>query len=317
MPARPPSLGAIAAFEAAARHGSFAKAAEDLNLTRSAISHAVRTLEARLSQALFERDGRSVRLTAEGARLAARIRVSLSLLTEALEAPAPFAGRLVIGAPRAVACRVLGPRLGRFQALHPGVHIALRGDEAALRPESGEAHLVLHAGAHPSLALNSRLLFSERVLPVGPPDFAAYRDIRDVPPSARIESLDQPWAVWFADLGLDAADAPASIIVDDEVLAIELAKAGVGACLARQMLVADDLRQGRLVRIGPITSLGVSVYLVTTDRAPRGAPVQQFAAWLAEELAAGGGAQTLANVPADRPSQQRLRPAGGLWAGHA
>ena len=315
MPARPPSLGAIAAFEAAARHGSFAKAAEDLNLTRSAISHAVRTLEARLAQPLFERDGRSVRLTADGARLAARVRVSLSLLTDALEAPAPFAARLVIGAPWAVACRVLGPRFARFQAQHPGVHIALRSDAAALRPESGEAHLVLYAGAHPSTALSSRLLFTERVLPVGPPDFAAYRDVRDVPPSARIENLDQPWSVWFADLGFDAADEPPCFTVDDEVLAIELAKSGVGACLARQLLVADDLRHGRLVRIGPVTSLGVGVYLVTTNRDARRAPVQQFSAWLADELAAAGG--SLANAPVDRPLPPRLRSADGQWAGHA
>ena len=88
MPVRPPSLRAIAAFEAAARHESFTKAADELNLTQSAISHAIRSLELRLGVDLFDRFGRTVTLTEPGRTFVSRLRLSLNLISEAFETPA-------------------------------------------------------------------------------------------------------------------------------------------------------------------------------------------------------------------------------------
>src|SRR3954453_5919023 len=85
MPTRPPSLRAVAAFEAAARHESFAKPADELNLSHSRISHAIRGLEQRLGSELFARVGRCVALTPEGARLAQRLSPTLTDLTSALD----------------------------------------------------------------------------------------------------------------------------------------------------------------------------------------------------------------------------------------
>src|ERR1044071_7580490 len=86
MAVRPPSLRSISAFEAAARHQSFAKAAQELNLTTSAVSHAIKSLETRLPTRLFDRAGRRVALTGEGQTLAVRVRLSLSLLGDAFDA---------------------------------------------------------------------------------------------------------------------------------------------------------------------------------------------------------------------------------------
>ena len=104
MPVRPPSLRAIAAFEAAARHESFTKAADELNLTQSAISHAIRSLEVRLGVDLFDRFGRTVALTEPGRAFVSRLRLSLNLISEAFEQPSRLGrARLVVAASAGVA----------------------------------------------------------------------------------------------------------------------------------------------------------------------------------------------------------------------
>src|SRR6476620_10852798 len=108
MPVRPPSLRSIAAFEAAARHASFTKAADELNLTPGAISHAIRALEERLGQQLFLRTGRAVKLTPAGQTLAARVRLSLGLLTDAFDAvPWRSRDRLIVSTTYSIGQRIL------------------------------------------------------------------------------------------------------------------------------------------------------------------------------------------------------------------
>ncbi|MCW5759502.1 MAG: LysR family transcriptional regulator [Phenylobacterium sp.] len=115
VPVRPPSLRAIAAFEAAARHESFTKAADELNLTQSAISHAIRSLELRLGVDLFDRFGRTVVLTESGRAFVSRLRLSLNLISEAFEAPArPGRARLVVAATAGIAERILANRLPAY-----------------------------------------------------------------------------------------------------------------------------------------------------------------------------------------------------------
>ncbi len=120
MPVRPPSLRSIAAFEAAARHASFTRAAAELNLTPGAISHAIKALEDRLGQRLFDRKGRGVALTSAGLTLAAKVRVSLGLLSDAFETP-PSRGldRLVVSTTGSIAQKILVPHLARLQEACP------------------------------------------------------------------------------------------------------------------------------------------------------------------------------------------------------
>ena len=121
MPVRPPSLRAIAAFEAAARHESFTKAADELNLTQSAISHAIRSLEVRLGVDLFDRFGRTVALTEPGRAFVSRLRLSLNLISEAFEQPSRLGrARLVVAASAGVAERILAARLPPSWPAIPG-----------------------------------------------------------------------------------------------------------------------------------------------------------------------------------------------------
>jgi len=167
---RPPSLRAIAAFEAAARHESFTKAADELNLTQSAISHAVRSLETRLGVDLFERYGRTVALTEAGRAFVSRLRLSLNLISEAFEAPArPGRARLVVAATAGIAERILAIRLPAFLARTPDREIELRTVTGAAEVTAGEVDVALLYGAGSCAGLTQRRLAGEALFPVAAP----------------------------------------------------------------------------------------------------------------------------------------------------
>src|SRR3569623_2510897 len=147
MLTRPPSFRAVAAFEAAARHVSFSKAADELNLTQSAISHAIRSLELRLGARLFTRAGRNVVLTPDGAHLARRVRESLALLAEAFDRRSvPERAHLIIGIGPGLASRLLARRLGAFMALQPQIAIQLKSAASAAALPAGQIDLAHRAG---------------------------------------------------------------------------------------------------------------------------------------------------------------------------
>src|SRR4051794_8309431 len=161
MPVRPPSLRAVAAFEAAARHASFTKAAAELNLTPGAISHAIKSLEQRLDQQLFIREGRSVALTAEGLTLAARVRLSLGLLSDAFDtAPWRERDRLVISTLGAIAQRILLPALADLQRVMPGVTLDIRSS-ASLADFDRDIDVAIRFGPGGWRGLQSRFLADE------------------------------------------------------------------------------------------------------------------------------------------------------------
>jgi LysR family transcriptional regulator, glycine cleavage system transcriptional activator len=173
MPARPPSLRAIAAFEAAARHQSFAKAAQELNLSHGAISHAIRGLEARLGQQLFDRTGRSVSLTEDGRLLAARVRLSLSLLADAFDvSPWLRSSGLIISVLHSFAQKFLIARLQGFYDREPGAQLQLRCTPTVADLEGGEIDLGIRFGPGRWAGLQSRHLADEWLFPVASP---AYR----------------------------------------------------------------------------------------------------------------------------------------------
>lgn len=250
MPARPPSLRAIAAFEAAARHESFAKAAEELNLTQSAISHSIRGLEERLGARLFARRGRNVVLSEDGRSLAERLRVSLVLLSQALEgvAPAPTVETLVVAAPSIFAHRALIRRWARAASGHPGLSVEVRPDLGVRAVQSGEADLCIDHGAGAYAGLASRLLGRELLFPVAAPGVVGDPD--DLAGAELIENTEHSWALWFGHLQSGPARRTPALSVRDWRLALDAAAAGLGVCLTTRSLASEALRRGELVRVG-------------------------------------------------------------------
>jgi len=251
MAVRPPSLRSIAAFEAAARHGSFTRAAEELNLTPGAISHAIRALEDRLGQQLFLRTGRAVKLTPAGLTLAARVRLSLGLLSDAFDA-APWRerDRLVVSTTYSIGQKILAPALPQLQEACAGARLDVRCTDSLADFEDG-VDVAIRFGPGGWRGLESRLLGNEELFPVASPRLA------DALPTTQAKLADhllihQPesgWRLWLDPEEPDPTRSAPVLYVDSALMVIDGAASGVGIGLARGRLVAADLATGRLIRI--------------------------------------------------------------------
>lgn len=295
MPTRPPSLRSLVAFEAAARHQSFAKAAGELNLTQSAVSHAIRALERRLDQPLFERGGRTATLTAAGRRLAARVRLGLSLLGDAFETGAGGTPqRLVVSTLASVAQRLLLPGLSRLTALLPHTLLDLRCTDALADLAGGDVDVALRFGPGQWAGLQSRRLADERLFPVASPSYRGGdlpRTVDELRGCGLIRHPESAWRIWLDPLGIDDAAFPSALLVDDAALALEAAAAGNGVALARSRLAAPDLRSGRLVRLfDHEVPAEYAYWCVWSATSPKQKAIAAFVDWAAAEFAGGSAA---------------------------
>ncbi len=286
---RPPSLRAIAAFEAAARHESFTKAADELNLTQSAISHAIRSLELRLGVDLFERFGRNVSLTEPGRAFVSRLRLSLNLISEAFEAPVrPGRTRLVVAASAGIAERVLATRLPAFLAGHPDRELELRTVTGAAEVNAGEADVAVLYGAGACAGLTQRRLAGEALFPVAAPSADLPRRPEELAHAPLIHQPEHPWRLWLEQVGLGDLPTHATLTADSPMAALELARNGAGVCLARGLLVREDLRAGRLVRLFDAEApLREDYTAVWNPASPRAEVIRPFVDWLAATLDTG------------------------------
>ena len=252
MPARPPSLRSITAFEAAARHQSFTRAAAELHLTTGAVSHAIRTLEERLDCTLFHRSGRRVSLTAGGQALASRIRLSVALLDDVFDlAPGLRRDRLVVTTLASIAEGILLPALPGLRLAVPEVTFDLRCS-SVLADLDGEIDLAIRFGPGGWSGLETRLLADERLFPVASPHYrggALPRSLEDLAGCDLIRHSDSNWQLWLNPVGLSFRDFRSTLAIDDASLVLEAAAAGHGIALARGRLVGADLEAGRLVRL--------------------------------------------------------------------
>jgi LysR family glycine cleavage system transcriptional activator len=292
---RPPSLRAIAAFEAAARHESFTKAADELNLTQSAISHAVRSLELRLGVDLFDRYGRTVALTEAGRAFVSRLRLSLNLISEAFEAPArPGRARLVVTASAGLIERVLAARLPGYLSANPDRELELRTAAGAAEVSAGEADVAVLYGAGACAGLTQRRLAGEALFPVAAPAADLPRRPEDLVRAPLIHQPEHPWRLWLEQVGLGELPTPAALTADGHGSALALARNGAGVCLARGLLVRDDLRSGRLVRLFDAEAILPEDYAAVWNPAsPRAEAIRGFVDWLAGVLAEPDAATAL------------------------
>lgn len=281
MPVRPPSLRAIAAFEAAARHQSFSKAADELNLTRSAISHAIRTLEDRLGVDLFTRAGPSVALTEPGRAFAGRLRLSLEMISQAFDlSPRTAPAVLRIGAPADLMHRVVATGLAGLRTARPDVDIELRAQGGISDLLSGSVDVVVAQGASAPAGMQARLLARESLIPVAAPGLFPRLPARpeEVIAAALIHCPARPWGLWLEAAGLDRRPSGEALKVDDLACAIELARAGMGVCLAPRLLVQDDLRLRRLVRVSDVEAgLPEGYWALWGAASPKGELIETFA----------------------------------------
>ncbi|TPJ64574.1 transcriptional regulator GcvA [Mesorhizobium sp. B2-6-1] len=291
---RLPPLNALPAFEAAARHLNFSRAADELNVTHGAVSRAIKHLEEQLGVLLFERATRSVRLTAVGEPYARAVHEMLDQLAAATQsATAAHSGStLNVSTSDGFAGKWLVPRLYRFHRAHGDidVRISTTGKLTNFLGDGIDVAIRYGAGNYPGLT--SEFLTGEEVFPVCSPRLMQGAWPLEKPDDLRHHTLIHDgfpigWAVWLSSAGVEGVDPRSGITFDSATFAVESAVQGEGVVLGRTMLVAADLATGRLVRpFGHALKSVSSFYLVYPPDAVRRRKVKAFRDWLFSEMTA-------------------------------
>jgi LysR family glycine cleavage system transcriptional activator len=287
-----PNLGTLKSFEAAARLESFSRAADELYVTHSAVSHQIRGLEAELGVALFSRDGKRVALTDAGRRYAAQVRAALIDIAAATDAvrAGDRERRLVISVLSSFAARWITPRLGRFIEQHPEIDIELLSTNTITDFNRDDADVALRFGRGDYPGLFCEPLLDEIYFPACSPNFNGGNLPRTPAELANVPLLRDDhdmWTPWFEAAGLEGWKEPRrGVLYQDSSLLLQAAIDGQGVALVRRSLAMHEVINKRLVRLFDIDGPSPWTYwfvcpmpLLETRR------VQALREWLAEETA--------------------------------
>ena len=295
MPLPLPPLNALRAFEAIARHLSFAKAAEELHVTPAALSHQIRALEEQLELELFHRRARSIELTEAGRTLYPGLHAGFESVRGAMAQldRSRDGNVLVISATPGLVAKWLMPRLWRFLHAHPDIDARVSASLkiADFAAEGVDVAIRLSKENHPELY--AERLFNDSVLPVcsprlveqglrSPADLPRFPLIHyDIPMSMRAPPL---WADWFAVAGLQG-DATRGLKVNVADHALDAAVAGAGVSLSFKLIASDDVHSGRLVTpFGPELPLASGYNFVCPKGHEKRPNVRAFRDWLFAEM---------------------------------
>lgn len=253
MAIRLPPVHALSAFEAAARHGSFALAAEELCITPSALSHRIRLLEEFVGERLFIRDGRAVNLSEFGRRYLDVVRAALRTLAD-FPMPhriAPARLRVKVTLPPTFARYIFVPHLAEFTSRHPdiGVEIFLSVPLYDLSLSESDVEVRFGAGKYPNTVTEK--LFEEPAFAAASPHYLEQIGGIDTPADLQkatlLRSALEPWQPWFEAAGLDWPEPSTGLRVDDLGLLLETIKHGHGVGLTRRHFAQDMIDRGEIV----------------------------------------------------------------------
>jgi LysR family glycine cleavage system transcriptional activator len=281
-----PPLQTVRAFAAAARQGSFARAADELGLTASAVSHHMKGLESRLHAKLFVRAGRGVALTETGHALHAKLALGLALIEQAFaEAHQRKRWRtLTVSVLPAFATRWLIPRLDDFQRRHPGVDVNLRATQEVVDLDRDGVDVAIRYGSGGWPGLSQAKLRDEQLFPVCSPAFNGGRlpsTPRDLTKAPLLRHSRQPWTPWFRAAGLNLAEPSRGSSFNEAGGLLQAAAQGHGIALARSTMVEDDLRERRLLRLFDVAVTDrYAWYAVWRESSEKPLEVAAFVNWL-------------------------------------
>lgn len=282
-----PPMHTLRAFEVLARTRHFARAAEELHLTPSAVSHQVKALETFYATRLFQRNRGDVALTDAGIKL---LEIVGSVLDQLVAANALLrthdGSRLSITAPPSFASRWLMPRLSAFMARHPHVELKLHATASLIDLDQEACDFGLRYGKGRWNGLRGEKLFGEVMYPIAAPAYLAKKKLRGM---AGLQSClllrddFQSWEDWFAQVGYTPGHMTYGPSYTDSALLIQAAESGQGVALARSALVADAIEAGSLVRIGKLSVAAPGAYyLVSSSRRTDSPAAALFRKWLLE-----------------------------------
>lgn len=313
MARRLPPLTALRTFEAAARHLSFTRAAEELAVTQAAVSHQMRALEQWVGVPLFRRLHRSLQLTAPGQDYFLAVQAAFDALEQAtarVSQADATSGTLTISTLPSFAAKWLVTRLAGFQARHPDISVRLQTSTGRTDFAREAVDVAIRFGRGPWPGLRSEPVLSEEIFPVCAPALMTGPAPLTEPAALRHHVLlhdtdeamldyEVSWRLWLEAAGVPGIDGTRGPRFSDAAILLQAAIAGQGVALARWSLVADDLSRGLLVRPFALSLPTPDAYwLVAPPHYFSRAKIRLFAAWLKEVAAA----QTL---PADPPHGDR------------
>jgi LysR family transcriptional regulator, glycine cleavage system transcriptional activator len=297
-----PPLRELQVFEAVARHMSFRKAAEELGVTPTAVSHQIRLLERSCGQPLFVRRPRPLRLTAAGERLFPVVSAALSSISAELRAVNQSVQRqpLRVTATNAFMAKVILPGLSDWNARFPGIAIDIVGTNAVLDIRAGEADVAIRYAPVAPVGVAAVEIARESFVAVAGPSITDAVEQRLTPERILkfplIELTWEPphpdaptWAKWQTaafDGVPDRLPAVATAMTfQDELHVIEAVLGGHGIGLCSTLLVRDELATGSLRNVGDIALPGLAYYFVSRIGSPRERDIHQFHDWLRGRLA--------------------------------
>ena len=291
-----PAMASLIAFEAAARTGSFTRAAEELQITQPAVSHAMRLLEAELGVALFERRHKGVQTTAAGQHLLEQAGLGLTLIDQALrEVRAMTAARQVtLAVSTATATWWLLPRIARFKQQHPDIELRCITTDTDPDLARERIDLAITLGTGEFAPLQRWLFVEEEIFPVCSPAF-----LREGGPLSDVQSLTRTtllhleeryarprldWAGWLARFGVAMGRQTRLFRFNDYSVVLQAAIEGQGVAMGWQHLVAPLIAQGLLVRPVPQSvTTEQPIYLVASRRGKLRPEAAHLRDWLLAE----------------------------------
>ena len=289
---RLPNLAALRAFEAAARHQNFSRAAEEVHVTHGAISHQVRALEEELGVQLFVRNGKRIAITAQGAQFAAMLRKSLNDIADAADALKQSSNqkRLTVSTLPSFAARWLAPRLGKFIDRYPDIEVVLQssGQLTDFAREQVDVGIRFGRGRYPGLSVEK--LMGDYYYPVASPSYNG-GNLPTSPHELGQFTLmrsydDEQWTSWFEAAGVDLPEPTGGLMFQDLSMLVRQAAAGDGIALVRHVVAMQEIGYGELVRLFDVTVKSeYSYYFVCPPQALQKPQVLAFHAWLLAEVA--------------------------------
>lgn len=287
-------LQTLPAFRAAARLSNLREAAEQLHLTHSAVSQQIKVLEEQLGFALFERRGRRIVLNAAGEALLRSVEPALALLDDGAQAAGAAAQgaaqRLRVTVLPSFAQRWLLPRMGRWRERHPALALEIEASHQVVDLQREGFHAALRSGRGPWPGLESQQLFDQTELIVVGSKDAGRRLVGAQPQALAREPLLGDavlWRRWFTSAGA-RSEAPVPVAdFNDYGLMLQAAEQGLGVALARDLMAADALMDGRLVQLSPLAlayEQAHPYHLVYPPALREWAPLAALRAFLRDEL---------------------------------
>jgi LysR family glycine cleavage system transcriptional activator len=292
-----PSLNGLRAFESAARHLSFTRAAAELNVTQTAISHQIRRLEEQLGVPLFVRQNRALRLTQEAEAYLPSVRTAFDDLRRAtarLRRP-EREGLLTVSTTASLAAKWLVTRVAAFQDANPGIEVRITTSAHLVDFQREEVDMAVRYGLGHWPGLRARWLMAEDIFPVCSPALLQgdnpLRQPEDLAHHTLLHATisREDWQLWLTAAGLPVSLATRrGLSFDQSFMAIQAAVEGLGVALGRTRFVEADIAAGRLVvPFDVVLPADAGFYIVAPEATADAPKIALFRDWLIGSVAPG------------------------------